>query len=174
MMIIGIVTPEFAMRTRLLVLLLALAAVALSPAAARAHDLRLVVKLPADEPTVVVLEAGFDDDAPAEAATVTLIDAEQYIIAEGKTDERGVCRLPRPAPGKYTAKAVAIGHRDRVPFEVVGPAPATAAAPDAAPTEYRGWRPDQTLGLWAGVGGLLLASGAYWWLRGGRTARVTN
>jgi hypothetical protein len=165
-MIIEIVTPEHAMPTRLLVLLLALATVALSPAAARAHDLRLVVKLPPDEPTVVVLEAGFDDDAPAEAATVTLIDAEQYVIAEGKTDDRGVCRLPRPGPGKYTAKAVAIGHRDRVAFEVAGPPEPEAPAGDAAPTEYRGWRPDQTLGLWAGVGGLLLASGAYWWLRG--------
>lgn len=158
------------MRTRLLVLLPALAAVALSPAPALAHDLRVVVKLPADEPTVVVIEAGFDDDAPAEAAAVTIVDAEQYIIAEGKTDDRGVCRLPRPAPGKYTAKAVAIGHRDRVAFEVVGPPKPEAPAADA-PTEYRGWRLDRTIGLSAGVGGLLLISGAYWWLRGRKTNR---
>ncbi|VTU01267.1 unnamed protein product [Gemmataceae bacterium] len=174
MMIVGIVTPELAMRTRLLVLLLAAAAVALSPAPALAHDLRLVVKLPPDEPTVVVLEAGFDDDTPAEAAAVSIVDAEQYIVAEGKTDDRGVCRLPRPGPGKYTAKAVAIGHRDRVPFEVPGPPKPEAPATDAAPTEYRGWRPDQTLGLWAGVGGLLLASGAYWWLRGRKSFRPEN
>lgn len=162
------------MRTRLLVLLLAAAAVALSPAPALAHDLRVVVKLPADEPTVVVIEAGFDDETPAEGAAVSIVDSESYIVAEGKTDDRGVCRLPRPGPGKYTAKAVAIGHRDRVAFEVVGPPKPDAPAADAAPaafTEFRGERLNRAIGLTAGVGGLLLVSGAYWWLRGRKADR---
>lgn len=143
------------MRTRFLVLV-AITAVALSPAPASAHDLRLVVKLPPDAPGVLVLETGFDDDTPAEEAKIVVTDASGAVVAEGKTDERGVCRLTRPGPGAYTATAEAYGHKDRVPFEIVGA---------AVEGEYRGWRPDRTTGLVVGVGGLLVGSGAYWWFR---------
>ncbi|MBA4188844.1 MAG: hypothetical protein C0467_12675 [Planctomycetaceae bacterium] len=140
---------------RLLVLLVAVVGVALSPAQADAHDLRLVVKLPPETPDVLLTEAGFDDESPADEATVTIIDSNGTVIAEAKTDERGMCRFARPGPGKYTAKIVAFGHRDKVEFDVAGPE-----------IEYRGWRPDQTIGLAVGVGGLLLTSGGFWWLRG--------
>jgi hypothetical protein len=137
------------------------AAVFLLPAApAAAHDLRLTVKLPADEPQVVVLEAGFDDDTPAEGAKVTVTDAAGAVVAEGRTGETGVCRLPRPGPGKYTAVVESVGHRDEVPFEVAG-----------AAAEYGGWRPDKTVGLAAGVGGLLAASAGWWWVRRRRGER---
>lgn len=142
------------MRTSFLVLPAAVALVALSPRRASAHDLQLVVRFPADEPGVFVLVVGFSDDTPAEGAKITITDAAGAAVAEGKTDERGVLRLPRPKPGNYTATAEAFGHRDRVPFEVAGER-----------DEYRGWRPDRTVGLVVGVGGLLAASGAFWWFR---------
>ncbi len=142
------------MRMCFLVLLAAVVAVALSPAQANAHDLRLVVKLPPDMPDVLLIEAGFSDDTPADEAKVTITDATGAVIAEARTDERGMCKLPRPGPGKYTAKIEAFGHRDQVEFDVAGPA-----------VEYRGWRPDQTIGLAVGVGGLLLVSVGFWWFR---------
>lgn len=144
------------MRTRPLVLAAAAAAVALSPGRASAHDLQLVVKLPPDAPGQVVLVVGFDDDTPAEGAKVTIADAAGAVVAGGKTDERGVLKLPRPGPGAYTATAEAFGHRDQVEFKVVGP---------AGGDEYRGWRPDRAVGLAAGVVGLLTASAAFWWFR---------
>jgi nickel transport protein len=146
--------------------LLVLAALAgfvagLSPAEALAHDLRLVVKLPPDSPGELVMEAGFDDDTPAEAARATVTTPDGRLVAEGKTDERGVCRLPRPGPGRYVAVVEAVGHRDSVEFEVVG-------APGPATETFAGQRLDRTLGLALGVGGLLLASLGYAWLRGRR------
>lgn len=147
------------MRSRLIVLAAAAAVVALSPGVASAHDLRLVVKLPPDSPNELVVVAGFDDDTPAEEAKVTITDAGGAVIAEGKTDERGVLRLPRPGAGKYKATVSAYGHRDAVEFEIVG---------EAGGGEYRGWRPDKAVGIAVGVGGLLAASAAFWWFRRGR------
>jgi nickel transport protein len=150
------------MRTRFFVLLVATGAVALSPSRASAHDLRLVVKLPPESPDVLIAEGAFDDDTPADEAKVTITDANGEVIAEAKTDERGTCKFTRPAPGKYTAKIVAFGHRDKIEFEV-----AEVAGPMV---EYRGWRPDKTIGLATGVGGLLVVSGSYWWFRGRKVA----
>jgi hypothetical protein len=143
------------MRTRFLVVVLAAAAVVLSAGRAEAHDLQLVVKVPRDSPEVLILEAGFDDGTPAEGAKVAVTDAAGKAVAEGKTDEKGVCKLTRPGPGKYTATVEAWGHRDRVEFEIV----------ESGEGEYRGWRPNQAVGLAAGVGGLLAFSAGFWWLR---------
>ena len=148
------------MRTRFLVLVVAVAAVALSPSAASAHDLKLVLKFPPDQPEVLIAEGGFDDDTPADEAKVTITDATGAVVAEAKTDERGVCKLTRPGPGKYTAKIVAFGHRDQLEFDIAAP-----TAPEPTPTEYHGWRPDKTLGLVVGVCGLLVVSAGYWLLR---------
>ncbi|MCE9561076.1 MAG: carboxypeptidase-like regulatory domain-containing protein [Planctomycetes bacterium] len=145
------------MRTRFLVLVLVVGAVALSPGRAAAHDLRLVVRMPEETPDVLVTEAAFDDETPADEAKVTITDESGAVIAEAKTDERGVCKFARPGPGTYFATIIAYGHRDRQKFEVTAIAGPTV--------EYRGLRPDQTLGLVAGVGGLLLVSAGYWWVR---------
>ncbi len=148
------------MRTRFLVLAAVAIAVAVAvPAVASAHDLQLVVKLPPDTPDVVVLEAGFDDDTPADDAKVTITAADGTVVTEGKTDDRGVCRLARPGPGKYTAVVDAFGHRDSVEFEILG---------SGGGETYAGWRPDKTLGLAVGVFGLLTVSVGHWWLRRGK------
>jgi nickel transport protein len=154
----GIVTRRAdAMQTRLLVLVAAAVAVAvLSPGRADAHALELTVRVPPDAPEVTLL-AAFDDDMPAKEAEVVVTDAEGKEIAKGKTDEKGVWKFAKPASGTYFAVVEASGHKDRVKFEVAGES--------ATETEYTGWRPDRTLGLVLGVGGLLLASAGFWWLR---------
>jgi hypothetical protein len=144
------------MWNRLLVLVAAACGVAaLSPGRAVAHALEVTVRVPPDAAPLTVV-VGFDDETPAEDAEVVLRDAAGNEVARGKTDARGVCLLGRPAPGKYVATAEAVGHRTRVEFEVVGTTEAS---------EYTGWRPDRTLGVALGVGGLLAASVAFWWLR---------
>ena len=144
------------MLRRLLVLVALACCVAVaSPQRAEAHALDVVVKVPPNSPQIIV-EVGFDDGTPAEAAEVVVTDAAGEEIARGKTDERGVCKLTKPAGGKYLAMIEAIGHKTHVEFEV-------AAAVET--TEFTGWRPDRTLGLVLGVGALLAASFGFWWLR---------
>lgn len=141
---------------RILVLLAAVVVVALVPGRAAAHDLKATVKLQAD---VVVVEAGFDDETPAQGAKVAILDASGKEIATGKTDETGVWKFKKPEPGKYRAIVESAGHRDEVEF------PIEAAELLDSPTEFARERPNQTIGLIVGVGVLLAASGGYWWFR---------
>ena len=144
------------MRTCFLVLVAIVVGVAaLSPGRASAHDLQLVVKLPPDVPTVLIVEAGFDDETPAEGAKVTITDLAGKVFAEGKTNDKGVWQTTRPGGGKYVAVVEAFGHRDKVEFEVAHP----------SAWEFSGWRLDKTLGIAIGVGGLLLLSVGFWWFR---------
>jgi nickel transport protein len=150
------------MRNRLLVLVAAACGVAaLSPGRAAAHALQVTIRTMSDATPVTVI-VGFDDDTPAEDAKVVVTDAAGKEVARGKTDERGVWRFTKPAPGKYVATAEAIGHKTKVEFEV---------ATDPEATEYTGWRPNRTLGVALGVGGLLAASVGFWWLRLRKTRR---
>jgi nickel transport protein len=148
------------MHTRLLVLAAAAVAVAvLSPSRAGAHALDLTVRVPPGGPEITVV-AGFDDGTPAEGAEVVVTDAAGRVVARGKTDEKGVWKFAKPAPGMYVATVEeARGHKNRVEFPVAA-APATSTE-----VEFTGWRPDRTLGLVVGVGGLLLASAGFWWFR---------
>jgi nickel transport protein len=141
---------------RRFLVLLAAAIVAGFPGLASAHDLRAVMRV---LPDGVVLEAGFDDDTPAQGARVVILNSAGVEIASGTTDERGLCPLPKIAAGRYTATVESAGHRDEVSFEV--------AAPEFldAPLEYVRERPDKTLGVVIGVGALLAVSFAFWWLR---------
>jgi hypothetical protein len=141
------------MRNRFFVLVAAAAVVGVAPGPAAAHDLRATVKL---LPDAVEVEAEFDDDTPAEGAAVRITDAAGREVAGGKTDERGVCRLPRPGPGKFVAAVESAGHRDEVPFEVVG-------ADDGY--QFANRRIDKRIGLASGVGALLALSLAFWRFR---------
>jgi len=143
------------MRTLRLVLGIAAAIVVLNPNRADAHALVLGVKLPPDAPDLLLVEASFDDETPAEGAKITITVADGTVVAEGTTDEKGVCQLTRPGPGKYKATVDSHGHRDAVEFEVAG----------GGGGEFMGWRPDQVTNLAIGVGGLLGLSAAYWWFR---------
>jgi hypothetical protein len=144
------------MQTRFLVLgTFAIAVAGFFPSQANAHDLQLRVKLPPDVPNMLIVEAGFDDDTPADGARVVITDAAGKVIAEGKTDEKGVWRTTRPGGGKYTAKVESLGHADRVHFEVA----------DSDVFEFSGWRMNKMLGIAIGVCGLLLLSVGFWWFR---------
>lgn len=144
------------MRMRFFVLgTVAVVVALLAPAAVHAHDLQGVVKLPPTDLTVLIVEAGFNGVEPAEGATVQLLEAGGKLVAEGKTDEKGVWKTTRPGKGKYVVKIESMGHADTIEFEIVG----------TGDYEFAGWRLDKTLGLALGVGGLLAASAGFWWFR---------
>lgn len=106
---------------------LALVAGFAGPAAAHALDAEAKLKN-----GVVRVEAFFDDDTPAERASVTVTDAGGKVIAEGKTDERGVWSFPAPPPGKYKMVVDAgAGHRKVKDLTIPEQAKKTTDAPPA-------------------------------------------
>src|SRR5262245_24327366 len=98
-------------------LLVVLAAVLAAPSAALAH--RLLITATAG-PTEVVVETRYDNgDLGEEGTKVALVDAAGQVVAEGKADDNGVCRLSRPRPGTYTLSANdGAGHKESIPFTV--------------------------------------------------------
>lgn len=80
-------------------LLLTLVFLAASPMWAQAHRMTADVLVQGNQVQVI---AGYDDDMPAEQATVTIKNSTEEVIAEGTTDDSGLCLLPRPAAGTYT------------------------------------------------------------------------
>lgn len=99
MMFIKIVTHTVVPRIMSLRLLLTLVFLAASPMWAQAHRMTADVLVQGDQVQVI---AGYDDDMPAEQATVTIKNAQEEVIAEGTTDDSGLCLLPRPIAGTYT------------------------------------------------------------------------
>ena len=114
---------------RLLPMLVLLIAI---PQMALAHAIGLEAKL---KGTTVAVEAYYDDDTPAAEATVTVEDADdKRVIAEGKTDTKGVWSFTCPAPGNYIVRIDAGGgHAAKTTITI--PSPATALSPpeDGAP-----------------------------------------
>lgn len=143
--------------TRLLVLA-ALASVVV-PGAAAAHDLKAVVTVTATE---VKVEAGYDDETPADGGKVSLTRADGTAVADGKLDERGCWATKLPPPGDYVVVVNDIGHRDRVSFTIPDPASVASAGPAPVPeATYTNWRLDKTLGLAIGLAVLLGGSLLY-------------
>jgi hypothetical protein len=71
-----------------------------------AHRLHVDPKIVGDQLRV---EAYYDDDTPAQEAKIT-VRAGDTMVAEGRTDEKGVWTCPKPAAGKYTVRAGSVGH----------------------------------------------------------------
>lgn len=128
--------------TRPLVLA-ALALVGVTPGAASAHDLRAKVIVTATE---VRVEAGYDDDTPADGAKVSLAAADGTTLASGTLDATGRWATPAPPPGNFTVVVDDVGHRDRVAFTIDTP---TADGP--AEATFTNWRLGKTLGLVVGL-----------------------
>ncbi|VTS05683.1 carboxypeptidase-like regulatory domain-containing protein [Tuwongella immobilis] len=84
------------------------AMVLLLPGLAWAHAMVMELFV---EATEVRVEAYYDDETPAELAKVSVFNESDRIIAEGRCDERGVFRFPKPSPGLYRVQADAAGHR---------------------------------------------------------------
>jgi hypothetical protein len=96
-----------------------LLAVLLAPSAARAHRMDVTAAIPSSAPATVRVEAGYEGDDPAQEATVRLLDGAGRVVADGTTDERGVCVLPRPSAGAYTVRVDdGQGHRAEVVLTV--------------------------------------------------------
>jgi nickel transport protein len=98
----------------------------------------------------VRVEVFFDDDTPAQEATVSVADLNQKPIAEGKTDERGVWTFAKPAPGAYTVKASGIGHSATQALIIAGDA-AVEAPTTVPPREELTRTPWLNVGIGLGV-----------------------
>lgn len=133
------------------------AAALLSPGTARAHAMSATVEV---RPEAVRVLVYFEDDLPAEGATVSVRDASGGEVASGTTDDRGVCALAPLPPGEYKLTASCTGHTAAVAFTVAPP-----AAAGAAPAEFAGPRANKALGLTVGAGGLLGLSALFWFFR---------
>jgi hypothetical protein len=133
----------------------ATAGVLLAPEFASAHDLRAKVTV-ADE--VKVLAYFEEEDAPAQFAEVSVMNAEGVAVLTGKTDEYGVWTFALPKPAAYSLKVESAGHVATVPFLIEG-------EPAAGPVVYTGWRMNKALGLTIGLVVLLGISAASWFLR---------
>src|SRR5262245_65327517 len=93
-----------------------LAVVLARPGAARAHDLGANCKLAGGR---VEVQAYFPDNEPAIDARVRVLDEGGRVVAEGRTDEKGVWRFDRPADGHYTVRVDAgDGHLKKVTLTV--------------------------------------------------------
>jgi hypothetical protein len=55
----------------------------------------------------------FYDDTPAQQAKIFVENERKQIVAEGRTDERGLWSCPLPMPGNYTVRAESVGHATR-------------------------------------------------------------
>ena len=110
------------------------------------------------------VEAYYEDDTPAEDAKVTVLQGET-VVAEGKTDERGVWSCPLPPPGEYEIKVLSVGHVGRKPVTIVGPAVPSVAGSDQAVNPEQ--RAEDTKTPWNRLGlgvGLILGVALAWWL----------
>ena len=125
----------------------------LSSERAFAHDLQAKVS---PESNPIRVEARFDDDSPAEGATVAVANELGQTIASGKLDETGVWTFPKPEPGSYRIVVALTGHRDVVQLVIPPNAPAEAVS---------SWRLDKNLGLAIGLALLLGGTVAFVLLR---------
>ena len=134
----------------------ALAVALVSPSRSQAHDLKASVNALADP---IRVEAGFDDDTPADGARVEVTDAEGRTIASGVLDDKGLWSFPKPGPGSYRIVVELAGHRDAIRLVI----------PEAVPPEVvADWRLDKNLGLVIGLALLLGGSAAFVLLRRSR------
>lgn len=86
---------------------------------AEAHAVGMEVKIQGD---AILVEVFFDLGEPAAQAKIRIEDENKKVIAEGITDDKGVCYLPKPAAGKYQVFANAgAGHATQSPLQVVDP-----------------------------------------------------
>jgi nickel transport protein len=87
-----------------------------------AHKLHVDARVDGD---LVRVEAYHDDDTPAQEAKITVLDGEK-LIAEGRTDDKGVWTFAKPGPGSYLVRAASVGHAAKTRLDI-------AAAPSPPP-----------------------------------------
>lgn len=119
-----------------------------------AHRLHVVAKVTGEQLRV---EAFYDDDTPAQEAKV-MVHLGDQLIAEGRTDERGVWTCPRPAPGAYTVRADSAGHAAKETLAVPEPDP----EPDTEPASASNERSERTRTPWGRLVIGLAVIGGLW------------
>lgn len=121
---------------------------------ASAHQLLLTCKVDGDR---VRVEAFFDDDTPAQEATITVAAADgRGPLTEGKTDERGIWTFPTPSPGSYAVRAACLGHTVHTSFTVATNAEAPVEPSRQELTRTPWLRVGIGLGVIAGLCALVL------------------
>ena len=91
----------------------------LTPSTTYAHKLIVDAQIRPDAPTTLSIETHYDPDEPAEGVKITVQDGDGKMVAEGKSDAKGVCQLPRPTGGTYRIIADdGQGHRAEMSLEV--------------------------------------------------------
>lgn len=137
----------------------ALSALLFLPAFAAAHGLDMTRTLANGVLTVTLT---YDDDQPCGGAVVKVLNAGGEVVAEGKTDDKGVCVLTAPLPGEYTIRAKTDdGHAAKGALTI---------SADPAPPETVSTRPPRLLYLGLGLAGIGVATVVFFWL--GRRKRV--
>ncbi len=94
----------------------------------QAHAVGIDVKLRDGK---VTIETFYDDDTPAPDAKVTVFDAANALISEGKTDAHGVWIFAAPLAGHYQVRVDAgAGHTAKTTFAIPPVAIETASISD--------------------------------------------
>lgn len=111
------------------------------------------------------VEAWFDDDTPAQGATVK-ITQDGRLVGQGKTDERGVWTAECPPSGRYDIEATdGGGHRTHVIFTIL-----ESSSPQHAGTSHEAVAERRTTGLMVGLAAVaMLMIAGRWWLRRSRS-----
>ncbi|MBL8822736.1 MAG: hypothetical protein JNJ77_09135 [Planctomycetia bacterium] len=109
------------------------------------HDLCAKVERQGNQ---LQIEAWFDNDTPADLANVRILQND-IVIRESKTDDRGLCTMPAPDPGKYVLQVHAGGgHRTEVAFTIESQMTEQAAGRTHEEVQQRRW--------WGTLAGLAL------------------
>lgn len=83
-----------------------------------AHKLIVDARVKGDR---IRVEAFYDDDTPAQKAKVIVENEEKKVVAEGRTDDRGLWSCPLPVPGIYVVRAESVGHAAKETLVVAEP-----------------------------------------------------
>ena len=91
----------------------------LTPSPVYAHKLIVDAQIHPDAPTTLRIEVYYDPDEPADDVKIMLQDSAGIVVVEGRSDAKGVCRLPRPKAGSYTLIADdGQGHRSQKQLDI--------------------------------------------------------
>jgi hypothetical protein len=141
-------------------IILAFAALLIGACPAFAHKLHVDARVAGDQ---VRVEAYYDDDTPAQQAKIAVLKND-VVIAEGRTDDKGVWTCAKPPAGTYTVRAENLGHAAKETLvladTVAGPPPPQLSAADDSNSMPPSDRESRTATPWRRLGlGLGLIAG---------------
>lgn len=135
-------------------------------APAFAHKLIVDCRIDGDRLRV---EAYYDDETPAQQAKIVVEDEQKKVVADGRTDDRGLWSCPAPVPGKYVIRAESVGHvgkktlviddsaATKTPSDSRGANQTISARESSSPAEPNQRESTQTPWLRIGIGFVVIA-----------------